>query len=452
MKKKTARLIEMDKKHVWHPFTQMKEWGESTPVVIERGEGNCLIDTEGRKYLDAVSSLWVTVHGHRKPAIDRAVKAQLDRIAHSTLLGLGNAPSIVLARMLVDIAPKGLSRVFYSDNGSTAVEIALKLAFQYWEQSAQNNSRRKFVAFTGAYHGDTFGSMSVGEIDIFVDKYRPLLFDVYRAPYPYCYRCPMGKPGVESCALECLSELEGILKKHGPEIAACVIEPMIEGASGMITSPPGFLKGVRALTKRYGVLLIADEVATGFGRTGAMFACDRENAAPDILCLAKGLTGGYMPLAATLTTEKIYEAFLGDYDEFRAFFHGHTYTGNPLGCAAAIANIEVFRKERTIEKIQPKIRLLKKLLEGFKVIEHVGDIRQQGLMVGVELVKSRATKEPFHPRERVGHRVAMEARAMGVMIRPLGDTVVIMPPLSIRASEIRKITGAVYDCIKKVTG
>ena len=257
MTAKTKRLVSIDKKHLWHPFTQMREWEKSDPLVIERGRGSYLIDTEGRRYLDGVSSMWVTVHGHGKKEIDAAVKAQLGRIAHSTLLGLGNAPSIELAERLISIAPRGLKRVFYSDNGSTAVEVALKMAFQYCEQTRKNNRKRKFVAFTGAYHGDTFGSMSVGEIDIFVKKYRPLLFDTFRAPYPYCYRCPVGKDR-KNCGKACLEAFERILKDRHDEIAGCIIEPLFEGAAGMITAPTGFLKAVRRLTGKYGVLLIAD--------------------------------------------------------------------------------------------------------------------------------------------------------------------------------------------------
>lgn len=430
----------------------MREWEAGTPLIIERGEGNHLIDTEGRRYLDGVSSLWVNVHGHRKKEIDLAIKKQLDMIAHSTLLGLGNVASIELAGKLVEIAPKGLKRVFYSDNGSTAVEAALKMAFQYWEQTAKFNKKRKFIAFTGAYHGDTFGSMSVGEIDIFVGRYRPLLFKTFRSPYPYCYRCPVRKDfSFPSCGTACLKVFEGMLKKHNKEIAACVIEPVIQGASGMIPSPPGFLTGVRRLTKRYNVLLIADEVATGFGRTGEMFACAREGVSPDFICVAKGLTGGYMPLAATLTTDKIYNAFLGKYDEYKAFFHGHTYTGNQLGCAAAKANLDIFKKEKVLDKLKGKIALFEKLLSGFKDLPHVGDARNSGLMAGIELVRHKKTKEPFRPEERVGYRVCMEAGKRGLIIRPLGDTIVIMPPLSVREAELKRIGKIVYDSIRKIT-
>ncbi|MBI5237398.1 MAG: adenosylmethionine--8-amino-7-oxononanoate transaminase [Deltaproteobacteria bacterium] len=449
MGSRTKRLIELDRRHIWHPFTQMKERAEGDPLVIEKGEGNELIDTEGRRYLDGVSSLWVNVFGHRKREIDRAVKKQLDKIAHSTLLGLSNVPSILLAERLVRIAPKGLNRVFYSDNGSTAVEVALKISVQYWMQKGRPGKKR-FIAFAGAYHGDTFGSMSVGEIDVFVGKYRPLLFKTFRAPYPYCYRCPVGRD-YPSCSLACLAVFEGVLKKHGNEIAACIIEPLVQGAAGMIISPPGFLKAVRRLTSRHNVLLIADEVATGFGRTGRMFACEWEKVRPDMLCIAKGITAGYMPLAATLTTEEIYNAFLGRYDEFKAFFHGHSYSGNPLGSAAAIACIGVFEKQRVIERLEAKIKLFEKLLKMFNGLPHVGDVRSKGLMAGIELVADKETKRPFKPSERIAYRVCMEARKHSLIIRPIGDTIVLMPPLSVKTGEIRKMCGTVYACIRKIT-
>lgn len=447
--KRSVRLKELDMLHVWHPFTQMRDWAKEDPLIIERGEGSYLVDTEGRRYLDGVSSLWVSVHGHRVKEIDRAIKKQLRKIAHSTLLGLGNVPSIELAEKLVKIAPKGLKKVFYSDNGSTAVEIALKMSFQYWEETRGDSKKRMFISFTGAYHGDTFGSMSVGEIDIFVKKYRPLLFETLRAPYPYCYRCPLDK-SYPDCKTACLNEFEKVLKKHAKETAACIIEPLVQGAAGMVTSPPGFLKEVRRLTKKYDVHLIADEVATGFGRTGEMFACDAEAVSPDFLCLAKGLTGGYMPLAATLTTDKVYRAFLGSYDEFKAFFHGHTYTGNPLGCAAAFANIDLF-KRISAAGLKKRMELFAGLIEGLNGLDHVGDARCRGFMAGVELVEDKAKKKPFPSKRRIGHKVCMEAREGGVIIRNIGDTIILMPPLSIKEAELKRMMRVVHDSIRLST-
>ena len=449
-KRRTGALRRLDKDHLWHPFTRMREWADSEPLIIERAIGSYLIDIEGNRYLDGVSSLWVTVHGHRRREIDRAIKAQIDRVAHSTLLGLSNVPSIELARTLVQITPKGLTRVFYSDNGSTAVEAALKLAFYFW-QTKGKGTKKKFLSFTGAYHGDTVGSMSVGELDAFVGHFKGLLFKGIRAPYPYCYRCPI-KREYPSCRLACLGELEKTLKKHHKTIAACIIEPLVQGAAGIITSPPGFLKGVRRLTRRYDVLLIADEVATGFGRTGSLFACEHEGVRPDLLCLAKGLTGGYLPLGATLATEKIFKAFLGTSKDPDAFYHGHTYTGNPLGCAAALASIDIFKKDRTIKGLAPKIELLTKLLAPLADLPHVGDIRQQGFMVGIELVKDKRTKRRFPVKERRGHYVCMAARERGVIIRPLGDTIVLMPHLTIKGTELKKLVKAVRDSIVEVTG
>ncbi len=452
--KKTKRLQAADKAHLWHPFTQMKEWTAQSPesqLIIERGKGNYLYDTEGRRYLDGVSSLWTTVHGHGNKTIDRAIKDQIDRISHTTLLGLGSVPSIELAEKLVEITPRGLKKVFYSDSGSTAVEIALKIAYQYWIETGVKG-RTRFISFTGAYHGDTLGSMSVGEIGSFVKKYNPLIKKHFRAPYPYCYRCPVasdvGHPG---CKLACLNEFERIVEKNHKDIAACIIEPMVQGAAGMIVSPPGFLKGVRRIAKKYNILLIADEVAVGFGRTGKLFACEDESVSPDILCLAKGITGGYLPLAATLTTDKIYKAFLGNYEELKAFFHGHTYTGNPLGAAAAIANIDLFKKNKVIDKLQQKVKTLKALLKPLSKLDHVGDIRQKGLMVGIELVACKESKAPYPASLRLGHNICMDARKKGLIIRPLGDVIVLMPPLSITERELKKMVSVVEDSIRDRT-
>ncbi len=441
-------LKELDKRYIWHPFTQMREWLEGEPIVIERGEGNYLFDTEGRRYLDGVSSIWCNIHGHRRKEIDSALREQLERVAHSTLLGLSNIPSIELAERLVSIAPEGLTKVFYSDNGSTAVEVAIKMAFHYWRHKGQRRDR--FVAFTASYHGDTIGSVSVGGIELFHGIYRPLLFPVYRAHYPYCYRCHLDKtyPG---CGLACLEEVEGLLSCHHREVAAVIIEPLFQGASGMIVSPPGFLRGVRELCSRYGVLLIADEVATAFGRTGRMFACDHEGVRPDFLCLAKGLTGGYLPLAATLTTEEVFNAFLGDYSEFKTFFHGHTYTGNPLGCAAALANLRIFEEERVLERLGEKVEAFERALGSLKDLPHVGDVRHIGLVAGIELVRDRATKEPYPLEEKMGFKVCNIARQRGLLLRPLGNVIVLMPPLSITEKEVVWMVETVREAIEETT-
>jgi adenosylmethionine-8-amino-7-oxononanoate aminotransferase len=447
---RNKELEDLDRHLIWHPFTQMKDYVKEVPLIVERGEGSYLMDIYGKKYLDGVSSLWVSVHGHRKKEIDDAIRNQLDQVAHSTLLGISNVSAIELAKALVGVAPAGLRKVFYSDNGSTAVEIAVKIAFQFWKQEGNGGSKHSFLSFINAYHGDTIGSVSLGGIDLFHEMYGSLLFPVYRAPYPYCYRCPLGR-STPACGLECLNRVEDILSTHRQEIAALVIEPMIQGAAGMITSPKGYVKGIRELTKKYGVLLIADEVATGFGRTGRMFACEHEAISPDILCLAKGITGGYLPLAATLTTGEIFNAFLGEYKEKKTFFHGHSYTGNPLACAAAVANLKVMKEERILEKLQGKIQFLSEALKEYGKLAHVGDIRQLGMMVGIELVVDKKTKEEYPFEDQIGIRVIQEARKRGLIIRPLGNVIVLMPPLSMSQDELSEMLSITYDSIKAVT-
>jgi adenosylmethionine---8-amino-7-oxononanoate aminotransferase len=417
-------LVAADRAHLWHPFTQQRGWTEEPPLVVDRAEGAWLIDVEGKRYIDGVSSLWCNVHGHRHPRIDAAVSAQLDRVAHSTMLGLTHRPAIELARRLVDLAPPGLTRVFYSDSGSSAAEIALKMAFQFWKQRGEERTR--FVALRMAYHGDTIGSVSVGGIELFHSLYRPLLFDTLKA-----------EPGD-------VGEMERLLRRHRGEVAAVIMEPLVQGAAGMLVHPEGYLRAVRELCDRHDVLLILDEVATGFGRTGRMFACEHEDVAPDLLCLAKGLTGGYLPLAATLTSERIYEGFLGEFEDFRTFFHGHTYTGNPLACAAALATLDVFREERTLERLAPKIELLAGLLKPLAGHPSVREVRRCGFMVGIEL-------DRFPPALRMGHRVTLEARRRGAIIRPLGDVIVLMPPLAISEEDLRRLVAITAEAIEVAT-
>jgi adenosylmethionine-8-amino-7-oxononanoate aminotransferase len=405
----------LDHRHLWHPFTQQRAWLEEEPLVIDRADGTDLVDAAGNRYIDGTSSLWCNVHGHRHPLIDEAIRAQLDRVAHSTMLGLTHAPAAELAARLVALAPPGLSRVFYSDSGSTAVEVALKMAFQYWRQRGGQHTRKtSFVSLTDAYHGDTLGSVSVGGVDLFHSRYQPLLFAGHRVA-----------AGDEE-ALECMLDF------HAEEVAAVVIEPLVQGAAGIEVEPPGFLRAVRRLCDEHDVLLICDEVATGFGRTGTMFACEQERVAPDLLCLGKGLTNGYVPLAATLTTERVYEGFLGEHEEHRTFFHGHTFTGNPLACAAAIASLDAFEAESTLLRLQPKIRLLGDLLEPVAAMAEVAEVRGRGFMVGIDLGE-------HDPALRMGHRVTLEARRRGAIVRPLGDVVVLMPPLAISKADLTRL-------------
>jgi len=449
MKMKLLNQLEsMDKKYLWHPFTQMKDWIKNDILIIQKGRGSYLFDTNGKKYLDGVSSLWCNVHGHNKKELNYAIRKQLDNIAHSTLLGLANVPSIELAGELIKIAPKGLQKVFYSDSGATAVEIAIKIAYQYWKQN--NAKRTKFLTFSNAYHGDTIGSVSLGGIDAFHELYKSLLFKTIKAPAPYCYRCSFGRSG-KTCRKECLREIEKIIRARRNVLAGLIIEPLIQGAAGMLTQPKGFIRRLRELCGRYDILMIVDEVATGFGRTGKMFACEHEKITPDIMTVAKGITGGYLPLAATLTTEKVFNAFLGDFKDGKTFYHGHTYTGNPLACSAALANLEIFSKEKVMAKLQPKIKYLKEKLAEFYKLAHVGDIRQCGFMAGIELVKNKSLKEPYPPEKRIGHQVILEARKQDVILRPLGDVVVLMPPLSISMNELKKLLDATYKSIQNVT-
>lgn len=444
------QLASWDKKYVWHPFTQMKDWQKEEPLIIDKAEGNYLIDINGKKYLDGVSSLWVNVHGHNHKKITKAIKDQLNKLEHSTLLGLSNTPSIVLAKKLAEITPQGLEKVFYSDSGSTSVEIAIKMAYQYW-QNTKKESRTKIVHLNNSYHGDTLGSVSVGGIELFHKVYKDLIFQAIKVDFPDFYRSPEGKE-YPQYAFEYLQGIEDLFKKEGKTIAAIVVEPIVQAAGGMLVWPEGLLKRIREICTKYDVLLIADEVATGFGRTGKMFACEHERVRPDFLCLAKGLTGGYMPLAATLTTKRIYEGFMFDYKEQKTFFHGHTYTGNPLACAAAIANIETFEKENTLHKLQQRIAYFSSKLKSFEKLGNVGQVRQKGFMVGIELVKNKKDKTPYDWQDGIGVKVCKEARKRNVILRPLGNVIVLMPALSITKEQLDYIMEVTLWAIDRVTG
>jgi adenosylmethionine-8-amino-7-oxononanoate aminotransferase len=446
---KTAALAAADRRHVWHPFTQMQAWMEEEVVVIESGRGCWLVDTDGNRYLDGVSSLWCNLHGHRVEAIDRAVRDQLGRIAHSTMLGLSNVPAVELAEKLAGLLPRPLTRVFYSDAGATAVEAALKMAYQYHLQVGRTG-RTRFAALSSAYHGDTVGSVSVGGIEAMHGMFDPLRFDVVRIPSPYCYRCPLGLERA-ACRERCIDEAERAIERNAGSLAALVVEPLVQGAAGMITQPPTWLSRVARACRDHDVLLICDEVATGFGRVGTLLASTQEDVTPDLLCLAKGLTGGYLPVAATVATEEIFEAFLGAPASGRAFLHGHTYTGNPLGCAAALASLEL------LEPLLPGLpgradrfgELLGDALEG---LGHVGEVRRRGFMTGIELVADASRRERYPPERRTGHRVAVEARRRGVIIRPLADVVVLMPPLALDDSEMELLVDVTAAAIRAVTG
>jgi adenosylmethionine---8-amino-7-oxononanoate aminotransferase len=443
-------LKRLDHTYLWHPFTQMREWMGEEPCIISQGEGHYLIDVHGRKYLDGVSSLWCNVHGHQKKELDDAINAQLDRIAHSTFLGLSHVSGIQLAEKLIQIIPKGLQRVFYSDSGATAVEIALKMAVQYWQLKGQTQ-RTRVASLEESYHGDTVGSMSMGYSETFHRFHKSLLFPVLRLTPPHVFRY-VKQLSEEEALQSAIREAEEKLTAERDSLAALVMEPLMQGAAGMWAQPSGYVPTLREICRRNGILFVADEVATGFGRTGKMFACEHEAVVPDILCLGKGITGGYLPLAATVTTEEIFSAFLGDYKEFKTFFHGHTYTGNPLGCAVALASLELFKQENIIEQMQPRIAYLKRRLkQDFLPLTHVADVRQWGFMVGIELVEDKNECRSYPPEKRIGHTLILEARRRGVIIRPLGDVIILMPPLTIADEELKILVDVTRDSIQAVT-
>jgi adenosylmethionine-8-amino-7-oxononanoate aminotransferase len=443
------RLWESDHRDLWHPFTQMREWLAEEPLIVDGADGVFLIDTLGRRYLDGVSSLWCNVHGHRVPEIDAAIRDQLDRVGHSTLLGLASTASIECAEELLRWTPKGLTRVFFSDAGAVAVEIAIKIAYQH-HQLRGDTGRSEFVALRGGYHGDTIGSVSVGGIDLFHRIFEPLLFPVHHAPQPYCYRCPLGTERF-SCGMECADAVEAIFAERKGRIAALVLEPLVQGADGMITQPKGYLRRLRELCDREGALLVCDEVATGFGRTGTMFAVEQEKVVPDIMTVAKGISGGYLPLAATVTTEHVFESFLGTHGEKKTFFHGHTYCGNPLACAASTASLRLFRDRGVLQSLPARIGALARALLPVREHPRVGDVRQRGLMVGIELVRDRDTAAEYPYEARAGHRACMEARPLGALLRPLGNVVVLMPPLAMNEAQLAELAAITLTAVDRAT-
>jgi len=446
------RLEKADRQNIWHPFTQMREWEQESMLIVDSGSGRKLKDIKGTSYYDGHSSYWVNIHGHSHPRMIRSVARQAARLEHSTFLGLSNRPAIELAEKLVEITPEKLEKVFYSDNGSTAVEVALKMAFQYQMQRVDKKPKKKrFIALVNGYHGDTLGAVGVGGIDIYRNIFKELLPKAMFVHSPYCYRCPLDKD-FSDCTLACAMELERTVAEHHEEIAAFIIEPMVQCPGGIITAPHGYLKKVRELCDRYDILMIADEVAVGFGRTGRMFACEHEDVRPDLMALSKSLTGGMLPLAATLATKKIYDSFLGDYDERKTFFHGHTFTGHPLGCAAALENIRMMQEFDTVESVEEKSQFLRDELVRFENLPCVGEVRQMGMIVGIELVEDSETKKPFEPSLRTGHRVAMEARKNGLIVRPLGDVAVLFPILSSENRELKEMADMLYDAVAAVTG
>ena len=442
-------LIEKDKQFVWHPDTQMKEFEKEDPIIIERGEGIYVYDIDGNKYIDAIASWWVNTLGHSNSRLNKALCDQVQKIEHVLLAGFSHVPAIELAEELVNISAPAITKVFYSDNGSTATEVALKMAFQYWYQVGRPN-KKKFVALEHSYHGDTLGAVSVGGVDIFYKVFKPLLFEIFQAKSPYCYRCPEGLCN-EICNIDCINSVEEIFKEHCEEIAAIIIEPLVQGACGMRMYPPEFLVKLRYLCDKYDILLIDDEVAMGFGRTGKMFAYQHANITPDLVCLAKGITAGYLPLAATLTTDKIFNAFYDDYDTYKTFYHGHSFTGNPLAASIAVENLKIFREEKIIENLQPKIEFFHRELNKLKDLKFVGDVRYTGMVAAIELVKDKKTKEKFDPKFRIGKKVYNEALKLGAILRPLDHVIYFIPPYVITNDEIVLMLQIAKQSIQKAT-
>jgi len=471
-----SKLGKVDQRFVWHPFTQMRDWLRQDPIVITRGRGAVLHDDRGREYLDANSSIWTNLHGHQHPRINAAIRRQLNRISHSSALGLANEPASQLAQELVRAANPGarqprLNKVFFSDDGSTALEVALKLAYEFTRRTRGKASRPRFLSLAGAYHGDTIGAVSLGHIDLFHRAYRHLLFPTDAVMSPYCYRCPFNRARPERadareyrrCNWECVGQVEkkcAAQKKKGNPYAAFVFEPRVQGAAGVIPQPKGWLKSVTDIARAAGSLLIADEVMTGFGRTNssgksqpgnaALFASQEENVRPDFLCLAKGLTGGYLPMAATLTTQTVFDAFLGEYEEFKTFFHGHSFTGNQLGAAASLASLALLQERAQGMARQALEARLSRGLQSLWALNSVGDIRQMGRVAGIELVKDWRTRAPFHLRERAGIRVCEAMARRGVLTRPIGNVILLMPPYCTTAKQVKRMVTALAESISEV--
>jgi adenosylmethionine-8-amino-7-oxononanoate transaminase len=430
-------LIQRDLKYNWHPYTQMKDCERIPPIPVEKAEGIKLFDSHGKFYYDTISSWWCNIHGHGHPAIKAAIKDQLDKLEHVLFAGFTHAPAVELSERLVEITPANLTKVFYSDNGSTAVEVALKMSLQHWNNTGKKN-KTAFLSLDRAYHGDTVGAMSVSGASAFNSKFRSMLFKSFKAATPYCYRCPCGQKK-DACSLECLESMEDILRENSDNIAAVIIEPMLMGAGGMIIYPAGYLKGVGELVRKYGVHLIADEVATGFGRTGKMFACAHAGIEPDFMCLSKGITSGYLPLGVTMTTQDVFSSFYDDRSRSRTFYHGHTYTANPLACAAAVKSIDLFKEENSLNRVGMINLMLGSFLDIAKAFPQVGDTRSIGAVGAIELVKDKSSKEPLADKGKTASQIYMRGLENGIILRPLGDVVYFFLPLCAKKEELEDI-------------
>jgi len=431
------RWIKKDLAYVWHPYTQMKDCRTMPPLLIEKAKGMKLYAGNGSFYYDTIASWWCNVHGHNHPRIKRAIKKQLDSLEHVLFAGFTHKPAILLAEKLVKLAPENLTKVFFSDNGSTAVEVALKMSFQYWRNTGALK-KKAFVCLDHGYHGDTIGAMSVGGVDLFNEAFAPLFFPAYKVPSPYCYRCPMGKDK-KSCAIDCARPLEKLLTERGKEIAGLIIEPLVMAAGGMIIYPSEYLTKVGELAEKFNVHCIVDEVATGFGRTGTMFACEQADIRPDFMCVSKGITSGYLPMGVTLTTEKVFQAFCADYTRKKTFYHGHTYTANPLACSAANACLDIFQRDNVLPALKPLIIQLRQSLEDFRGMERVGDVRSLGMIGAIELVKDKRRKTPFSFNERIGLAVYKNGLKKNLLLRPLGNIVYFFLPVCVTRKELAVI-------------
>lgn len=442
------RWIKKDLKFIWHPYTQMKDCRSLPPILIERAQGLKLYDDKGNFYFDTISSWWCNVHGHNHPRIKEAIKKQLDSLEHVLFAGFTHRPAIGVAEKLIALTPARLTKVFFSDNGSTAVEVALKISFQYWKNIGLPKKER-FISLDYGYHGDTVGTMSVSGVDLFNEMFSPLFFPSFKIPSPYCYRCPMNEER-KSCDIDCVTPLEKLLRERAREVAAIILEPMIMAAGGMVVYPKEYLSRITKLAKKFDVHLIFDEVATGFGRTGKMFAADYINDSPDFMCLSKGITSGYLPLAVTLTTDKIYKAFYADYRENKTFYHGHTYTANPVSCSAALASLRIFAEEDTLARVNKIIPLFHNLLEKFRALPLAGDVRYIGLIGAIELVKEKKTKKGFGAGERIGLEVYKRGLKKKIILRPLGNIIYLFLPLCIKRAEIEEILDRTYSVIESL--
>ncbi|MCF7975406.1 MAG: adenosylmethionine--8-amino-7-oxononanoate transaminase [Phycisphaerae bacterium] len=440
--------IERDLRTLWHPYTQMKDCETLPPILIERAQGLSLFDDQGHEYWDTISSWWCNIHGHNHPKIVEAITRQLATLDHVLFAGFSHKGAIELGERLVDITPPGLTRVFYSDNGSTAVEVALKMSLQYWRNMGRPE-KCQFVGLDKGYHGDTVGAMSVSGASAFTQAFAPMLFETHKVPTPDCYHCPKGQCQ-ETCTAACIAELETLLKERHDQIAALILEPLLMGAAGMIVYPAEYLQKAAKIAQQYGVHLILDEVATGFGRTGRMFACEHAEVSPDFMCLSKGLTSGTLPLAVTLTTDAVFDAFYDDYPTGKTLYHGHTYTANPIGCAAAMATLDIFEQEHTLASVQTKAPGFAHRMQGFGDLEHVGHVRTIGLVAAMELVRDKATKTPFDSKQRIGLEIFKQGLKQGLILRPMGDVVYLYLPLCVTDEQVTIILDKTYGILSRL--